>query len=768
MRDLQSESPVTAFPKTEAKKLFGIYRVPEVLCSVYYALFLVLCTLAILVAVSIRLIAIHEFGTVIHEFDPWFNLRCANYLLNHGWHAFFDWYDYQSWYPLGRPVGTTTFPGLHLTAVAIYKALKFLGGSWAMSLNDVCCYIPAWFAAISTGLVGLTAYECTHSSLAGALASLFMAFIPSHIVRTVGGGFDNESIAIPAMCATFYFWIRSLRARASDEKQNVVCGALAGVCYGFMVALWGGFIYVTNIVALHAGILLLADWLRGTYSNDLYKSYTLYFTVGTAIATCVPPVRFAPFYALEQISALLVFLAMQVMHATEYHRKLRGIQSVGSWECFHLRMRYIGSIALLAAVCSGALYAAGYFGPLTARVQSLLFEHKSTGNPLVDSVAEHQPMTVEGLWLYSAHAFYFTPIGALLAITGGHLRKTSFILLNLVVSWYFAMRMSRLIIFACFPCAVLSGIFLARLFEKLWENAVWEQKPLSSPKRPPVRKPRLGLRKYLPSADLVQRCLSSATLLLLIRLLLPHTTMFVDHCWESAVAHSQPQVVFNHWDGSKFVRIDDYREAYGWLSTRTPSDARVLAWWDYGYHITGIGNRTSLADGNTWNHEHIALIGKCLCAPVTESHRVIRHLADYVLLWTGGPADDIAKSPWIARISNSVYRDVCPNDPQCESFGFLPDGTPTQLLRNSTLFSLATISDASPAQVHERFERVYASEHGLVSIYKVKDVSLASKDWVADPKNRRCPESGVGYCQGRYPPDDELQSVLRHAVQMGH
>jgi asparagine N-glycosylation enzyme membrane subunit Stt3 len=25
-----------------------------------------------------------------------------------------------------------------------------------------------------------------------------------------------------------------------------------------------------------------------------------------------------------------------------------------------------------------------------------------------------------------------------------------------------------------------------------------------------------------------------------------------------------------------------------------------MAWWDYGYQITGISNRTTIADGNTW------------------------------------------------------------------------------------------------------------------------------------------------------------------------
>ena len=57
------------------------------------------------------------------------------------------------------------------------------------------------------------------------------------------------------------------------------------------------------------------------------------------------------------------------------------------------------------------------------------------------------------------------------------------------------------------------------------------------------------------------------------------------------------------------VQVDDLMEAYWWLRDHTPEDARVMAWWDYGYQISGVANRTTLADGNTWNHEHIALLG---------------------------------------------------------------------------------------------------------------------------------------------------------------
>jgi len=82
------------------------------------------------------------------------------------------------------------------------------------------------------------------------------------------------------------------------------------------------------------------------------------------------------------------------------------------------------------------------------------------------------------------------------------------------------------------------------------------------------------------------------------------------------------------------VLIDDFREAYWWLRDNTPEDARVMAWWDYGYQISGIANRTTIADGNTWNHEHIALLGKCLVSPLPEAHSIAKHLADYVLVWS--------------------------------------------------------------------------------------------------------------------------------------
>ena len=84
-----------------------------------------------------------------------------------------------------------------------------------------------------------------------------------------------------------------------------------------------------------------------------------------------------------------------------------------------------------------------------------------------------------------------------------------------------------------------------------------------------------------------------------------------------------------------------------------------------------LANRTTIADDNTWNHEHTALLGKILTTNVDEGYSIARHLADYVLIWAGGGGDDLAKSPHFARISNSIYRGQCPEDPTCREFGFM-------------------------------------------------------------------------------------------------
>ena len=132
-------------------------------------------------AADIRMHAIRVYGMVIHEFDPWFNFRAAQYLADNGWTKFFTWFDYMSWSPLGRPVGTTIYPGMQIASVAIWNAMRWWGVR--ISLNDVCCMVPAWFGVSATWFLALFTSECS-----GSLSAAPSAAVASHARSWAAGG----------------------------------------------------------------------------------------------------------------------------------------------------------------------------------------------------------------------------------------------------------------------------------------------------------------------------------------------------------------------------------------------------------------------------------------------------------------------------------------------------------------------------------------------------------------------------------------------------
>ena len=759
-------------------------------------------------AYDIRLFAVREYGRIIHEFDPWFNFRATQYLADNGWKKFSTWFDYMSWYPLGRPVGTTIYPGMQVTAVSIYNTLKALGSSYAMSLNDVCVFFPAWFGAVATMLVAFLTAECSGSANSAVIAALVMSVVPAHTMRSVAGGYDNESLAVTAMCLTFFVWCRSLR-----NERSWWIGTLAGLAYVYMVAAWGGYTFVLNMVGLHAATLVLV----GQYSPSLHRAYSLFWIVGTLGAIQFPVVGLAPVKSLEQLGPAFVFLGMQVLSVAERLVKSGGATGAEAWR---IRVNVYAGAAVAACVAIAALAPTGYFGPLSVRVKGLFKMHTRTGNPLVDSVAEHQPGTPDAYWRYLHYSYYVAPLG--FVVSAAHYVKTRdasalFLPLYAVTAYYFANRMVRLIIFLGPIASSLTGVGAGYLLDDLIDNARWAQRYLvrdgaegddseddSSPddkanatngkEKPAPFSPNLAKKAGKKAAKskggsqgsvaddfkakmiepLVKtynsknvRATRSFVCVVLLLWGCSHARPFWDYSQMMARGMSQPSVMFKGTlqDG-RTVMVKDYVEAYHWLRDNTPEDSRVMAWWDYGYQIAGMANRTSIADGNTWNHEHIANLARALTAPEEKAHRVIRHLADYVLVWAGGGADDLAKSPHLFRIGKSIGHDTGTVDMyEIQSkFGVDQYGRPTPMMANSLLYKLVSFQGKVS---EERFREVYTSKFRKVRIYEVVNVSQKSRQWLADPENRMCDAPGSWYCPGQYPPAlAKFTGIIKPAYRM--
>merc|ERR1719162_1783321 len=150
------------------------------------------------------------------------------------------------------------------------------------------------------------------------VATGIMSIIPAHLMRSMGGEFDNECVAMAAITSTFWLWLRSIRTPGSWPW-----GVAAGISYIYMVLAWGGYIFVINMVGVHA--LMLVG--LGRFNSGVYKAYTLFFVIGTAGAIQVPVVGWQPVRSLEQIGPLLVFLGYQVLGICDYFRRRNGMST---------------------------------------------------------------------------------------------------------------------------------------------------------------------------------------------------------------------------------------------------------------------------------------------------------------------------------------------------------------------------------------------------------------------------------------------------------
>ncbi|RLN13773.1 hypothetical protein BBJ28_00013586, partial [Nothophytophthora sp. Chile5] len=176
-----------------------------------YAILGMIC----LMSFAIRLFAVVRYESVrlglgelvIHEFDPYFNYRTTKYLASEGFLEFLDWFDDRAWYPLGRIIGGTIYPGLMYTAALVYWVLNLLNIS--INVRNTCVFLAPLFAANTAVASYLLTKEVTKRSSAGLMAAAFAGIVPSYISRSVGGSYDNEGVAIFALIFVFYLWIKA-------------------------------------------------------------------------------------------------------------------------------------------------------------------------------------------------------------------------------------------------------------------------------------------------------------------------------------------------------------------------------------------------------------------------------------------------------------------------------------------------------------------------------------------------------------------------------
>ena len=133
------------------------------------------------------------------------------------------------------------------------------------------------------------------------LSAALVGIVPSYISRSVGGSYDNEGVAILALLIVFYTWVKAV------HTGSMAWSALCSVLYFYMVAAWGGYVFIINIIPIYVLIMIIG----GRYSQRLYIAYSVFYTLGSIMAMQVPFVGFNVIKQAESLGSHGVFIGLQ-------------------------------------------------------------------------------------------------------------------------------------------------------------------------------------------------------------------------------------------------------------------------------------------------------------------------------------------------------------------------------------------------------------------------------------------------------------------------
>ena len=518
---------------------------------------LAILSIAAVLAFSTRLFSVLRFESVIHEFDPYFNYRTTKYLAEEGFYNFHNWFDDRAWYPLGRIIGGTIYPGLMITASFFYHILNAINVT--IDVREVCVFLAPAFSSLTAIITYLLTSEL-YSTGAGLCAAGMIAIVPGYISRSVAGSYDNEAIAIFCMLFTYYLWIKSVKT------GKIYWAALCSVAYFYMVSSWGGYVFLINLIPLHVLILMIA----GRFSHRIYIAYSTVYTLGTLLSMQISFVGFQPVQTSEHMLALGVFGLCQILSFVDY------LRANMTKENFNLLFKSL-VIGISAIICTGLaiLTLSGKVAPWTGRFYSLLDPSYAKNNiPIIASVSEHQPTSWSSFYFDLQILTFLFPAGLYYCFS----KLTDhniFIILYGVFAVYFAGVMVRLMLVLAPVMCILGGIAVSSSLstymkyldtEKASTNGVANGKPAGG---------KGG--KFKPEAPGYPK--KEGVAMMFVGMMTFFLITYTFHCtWVTSEAYSSPSIVLSarSHDGGRII-FDDFREAYWWLRQNTPEDAKVIS-----------------------------------------------------------------------------------------------------------------------------------------------------------------------------------------------
>jgi len=587
----------------------------------------------VIIAVAVRMMPI-RWGFYLNEFDPYLQWRMSQYVVDHGFLAWFKWHDTMSWYPYGADMSTWNLYGEAFVVAAITLFLHSVG--LAVSDFDVAMLFPV-VAGTLTVLAAYILGKDIWGKGVGMFTALFLALNPSSIGRTQLGFLRHEPLGILLMLLIFIFFRRAMNPTYSTKK-TLVYASLAGLSLFYLSASWAAAYYPLDLLVMYVVVLAVI----GRSSRKLFITYSVAMGIFMLLTPfLVPKLGFA---TLSDLS----WLAVPVGEIILLGREISGYISERRMQLYLLAGVILVTLAGVVALSYFNIIANPY-----GKFYAVINPFVRGDVPIIASVAEHQPATWSSFF-YEFGAILLLGMFGFVFILQRARNDDIFLFLWGVTSVYFAASFVRLTLLLAPAFCILAAIGTVELgkpaIDIIREAVIY-----------PKRKTRVIAR--------VGREFGVAIFLILLILIVPSF-------WRAVQASYQPATIVTSsiptapTVGNE-LKYADWLEALSWMRANTPQGSVVFAWWDYGYWITALGNRPTIADNGTQNSTQIAVIAQTFLSNTTFAIPTLkRYNISYVAIFItpGGQSSsgggesyqgfgEDGKWYWMARIGNGTVWD---------------------------------------------------------------------------------------------------------------
>ncbi|MGC9118439.1 MAG: STT3 domain-containing protein [Thermoproteus sp.] len=505
-------------------------------------------------ALYFRMYRVFYWGWWIDEFDPYVRYYLALYTLQHGISWWFKGaYFPDFWYPWGVDWARVLIPGVSLYGLSVYFLLRPFG----FDLWHAVVAAPALYNALAVFTMYYFVSRFSDKK-AAVLAALLTAIAPTYLQRGFGGWFDDEALTLFLAPLGLGLLIEALK------KRPVLYGVLGTIAIGFVAWTWGAQFYIWNLVGLSALVLVAYAVLRaaqgmspGFSTRNLAISYTIFYFLFAAFESAV--LRYGP-HMLRSIYNFIPTLGL-LAAAGYYLLEAR----VGLARSYRFLKRFAWVIAAAVVLVAASIPVLAYFHVISGKFLATILPFGRSA--IVQSVAEHTYSTFQ-LELGSYGPVIPFIIASIPSLASPYALP---LLTYLVTGSYTAVTQVRLLILVAPAAVAAAAVGMAQL---------------------------LKIRRFGWAVALM----AMASL-----------ALFTALGWGTAT--SPQQIVVSATAGPS-VPSADWLDALMWMATRLPPNASVAEWWDYGYWVTILGHRPSLADNSTINSTQIGTIGLAFMSPV--------------------------------------------------------------------------------------------------------------------------------------------------------